>query len=85
MSIEYRYTRHQVARAARADHETEAAIYLLKNVSSLHLTYQISLLAYRALQEGRKLVLRIPKRCKVQPRLQEFQRRLSTTVRIERV
>lgn len=36
----------------------------MKNVSSLRATYQIRLLAFRAVSEGLKLVLKVPKVCK---------------------
>lgn len=60
MDIEYRYTKHHFARGTRADAERQDAFFLLKNVSFLRLTYQIRLLASRALQSGRKLVIRVP-------------------------
>ena len=44
----YRYTRHQVPRGAKADAERDGALFLLKNVSSLRLTYQIRLLTFLA-------------------------------------
>ncbi len=83
--MEYRYTRHQVARGTRADAERNDAFFLLKNVSSLRLTYQIRLLAFRAKETGRKLVIRIPSACKLHPSLREFQKANSKVVQIEKV
>jgi len=85
MNVNYRYTSHQVARGARADAERNDAYFLLKNVSSLRLTYQIRLLSFRAKDEGRKLVIRVPVNCKVHPTLRDFQKEHSKVVRIEKV
>ena len=57
----FRTTRHQIPRGVRADAEQGKKIYLLKNVSVMHATYQVRLLAYRALKEGKKLVIKVPK------------------------
>ena len=80
-----RHSRFQTPRGALADAETHEAIYLFKNVSKLRLTYQIRLLAFRAAQEGRKLVLRIPKECQVDRALGDFVRAMKPSVRIEKV
>lgn len=85
MSPEYFYTKHQVIRGTRADAERHDAFFLIKNVSSLHLTYQIRLLTYRALETGRRLVIRVPNICKVHPTLRDFQREHSQYIRIEKV
>ena len=85
MNMEYRYTKHQVARGTRADAECNDAFFLLKNVSSLRLTYQIRLLAFRAKHSGRKLVIRIPSASKLHPTLRAFQKEHSKIIRIEKV
>ena len=85
MSIEYRYTKHQVARGTRADAERNDAFFLLKNVSSLRLTYQIRLLTFRAKECGRKLIIRIPSTCKLHPTLRVFQKEHSKIIRFEKV
>lgn len=56
-------TKRHVARGARPDAEVNNRMYLIKNVSELSATYQIRLLLYRAVQEGTKLVLDVPKSC----------------------
>lgn len=56
-------TKHQVPRAASADAEKFNRIYLIKNVRYLRATYQIRLLAFRAISEGKQLVLKVPKIC----------------------
>jgi hypothetical protein len=63
--MEFEYTRRQVARGARADAETHDKIHILKSAADLRATYQIRLLLYRALQEGKKLVLNIRQECKL--------------------
>jgi hypothetical protein len=85
LNVHYLYTKHQVARSTRADAETNDAFYLLKNVSLLRLTYQIRLLTFRAFSSRRKLVLRIPARCRLHSTLKDFQKEQSKIVRIERV
>jgi hypothetical protein len=85
MSLQYRYTKHQVARGTKADAERHDAYFLFKNVSSLRLTYQIRLLTYRALETKRKLIIRIPANCRIHTTLRDFQKEHSRYVRIERV
>jgi hypothetical protein len=85
MRITYRYTNHQVPRGAKPDAECNDAYFLFKNVSSLRLTYQIRLLALRAKEKGRKLVIRVPTKCKVQPTLRDFQKEHFKVVKIEKV
>jgi hypothetical protein len=51
-------------RGARPDAETAGEIILVKNVGCLRATYQVRLLALRAAAEGRRLVLRVPARCR---------------------
>lgn len=58
-------TKRHVARGARADAEVNNRIYLIKNASEMRATYQVRLLLYRATQEGTKLVLDLPKDCKL--------------------
>ena len=84
MDVEYRYTKHQVARGARADAVQRDVLYLIKCTSSLRLTYQIRLLAYRALQSQGNLIIHVLPHCKLDPRLRDFQRAYSKLVRIER-
>ena len=72
VDVQFRYTRHQTPRGARADAEKGKKIYLFKNVSRLHATYQIRLLAYRAYKEGKKLVIQVPKHGEREDSLKEF-------------
>ena len=65
-------TRHQVARGARADAEAFNKMYLIKNVSTLRATYQIRLLAFKAVDSGTKLVLRVPYACEFDHTLNEL-------------
>ena len=71
-------------RGALADAETGSLIYLFKNVSELRLTYQIRLLAFRAKNENKKLIIRIPKECRIHSLLSEFSKSLGRVMRIER-
>jgi hypothetical protein len=63
MAMEIRMTKHQVARAARPDAEAYDKIHVLKSSLALRATYQVRLLLFRAVNEGRKLVLNVKKEC----------------------
>ena len=84
MNVDYRYTKHQVARGARPDAERNGSLFLFKNVSSLRLTYQIRLLALRALETGGKLVIHVPANCNLHLPLRVFQKQHSKVIRIEK-
>lgn len=81
--MEFEMTKRHVARGARPDAEANNRMYLIKNVSELRATYQIRLLLYRAVQEGTKLVLDVPKACKLSENLKalgkEYRRNLEVT------
>lgn len=79
-----RYTRHQVTRGARADAEVGGKLYLLKKVPVLHATYQVRLLAFRAQQERKQLVLRVPKVFKPAPSLRDLMAELKGTISVEK-
>lgn len=83
--VPFRFTRHQVPRGSLPDAETHDRIYLLKNVSRLHATYQVRLLLYKAEQANKKLVLRIPKACKLARDLTELRSEHPKTLAVERV
>jgi len=70
--VEFRYTQHQVARSAMPDAVIFNKMYLIKNVSNLRATYQIRLLAFRAVNEGTHLVIRVPIACKFDRSLTEL-------------
>ena len=83
--MDLRYTRHQVPRATRPDAEAPGKFYLIKNVSSLRATYQIRLLTFKAVQTGGKLVVAVPKRCRIEPSLQELIKLVEPTIEIQRM
>jgi hypothetical protein len=62
-------TKPRVPRSTRADAAKFDRLSLIKNVKSLRATYQIRLLAYRAVTEGLKLMLKVPATCEFQPSL----------------
>lgn len=82
--MKLRYTRHQVARGTRPDAEAGNKLYLLKKVSTLHATYQVRLLAFRAQQEQKQLVIRGPAELKPGSSLRDLMAELRGTIRIER-
>jgi len=83
--MRFRYTRHQVARGSRADAETFDTLFLIKNVSVIRATYQIRLLAFNATQSRKRLVIKVPKHCRIHPTLRELIAQLPKTVRVEKV
>lgn len=82
--MDLRLTRHQVPRAARADAESGNKMYLIKNVRVLRLTYQIRLLTFRAIDSQMKLILTIPRNCKLNERLAAFVKDHAPSIAIER-
>jgi hypothetical protein len=83
--MEYRYTRHQLARGARPDAVSGDEWYLFKNVSELRLTYQIRLLTFLAKERGVRLIVRAPKTTRLSTDLWTFVKANSPTLKIERV
>jgi len=81
--VEFAMTKRHVARGSRPDAEVNNKMYLIKKVSELRITYQIRLLLYRAIQEGTKLVLDVPKSCELSAPLKalvkEHRRNLEVT------
>lgn len=59
-------------------------LYLLKRVPVLHATYQVRLLAFRAAQEGKRLIIRVPGAFSMGASLRELSASLKGTIRIER-
>lgn len=79
-----RQTRHQIPRGARADAEAGQDLYLLKNVLTLHATYQVRLLAYRAQEEDKRLIIRVPSGFQAGPSLKALMDANPGLIRIER-
>jgi len=52
-----------IPRGAMPDAERPGEIFLIKATSQLRATYQIRLLAFRAVREHSKLVLSVPSHC----------------------
>jgi hypothetical protein len=48
-------------RRTRPDAETKGEIVLVKYAAALHATYQVRTLAERALREGKRIVLLVPR------------------------
>lgn len=73
-------TRNQTPRSTRADAEKFNTLYLIKNVSKLRATYQVKLLAFRAVSEGLRLVIKVPKSCKFHPSLKDLIEKTGNTI-----
>ena len=82
--MDFRYTRHQVARGAMADATVGDRLILIKQVSELRATYQIRLLLFRAQQEGKKLTIEMPKQGKIHATLRQLEKDFPRQLRIER-
>jgi hypothetical protein len=85
VTLKHRYTQNQVPRGTRPDAADFSRFYLIKNVSKLAATYQIRLLAYRASEAGKNLIIRVPKSCEVQPSLNRLIRDMGRTVVVEKI
>ncbi|MCK8500173.1 MULTISPECIES: hypothetical protein [Myxococcus] len=79
----FKYTRHQVPRGTRPDAEINDKLYLIKKVSVLRATYQIRLLAFRAVEIRKRLVLVVPKHCKFHSSLKTLIRTTGRTIQRE--
>lgn len=81
--MKYFYTSHQVARGAKPDAQVLNTMYLIKSVTQLRATYQIRLLAFRAVERGEQLVLRVPAACRFDPALETLLETCGGVVRRE--
>jgi hypothetical protein len=72
-------------RGARPDAVRGVDRYLIKNVTTLRLPYQMRLLTFAAEQDAGRLILRIPKACRLSPDLRQFVAEHERRLRAERV
>jgi hypothetical protein len=82
--MEMRLTKQQVGRGTQADGESFNKLALIKRVSELRATYQIRLLVYRAVKEEKKLIIDVPKECKLHDDLKQLLRDYPRSVEIVR-
>lgn len=82
--MNYRQTKHQVARGAFPDAQHQNNIYLFKNVSTLRATYQVRLLTYLAAEAGKTLIIDVPSHFKPHPSLSKLVKEFPKTIRIEK-
>jgi hypothetical protein len=81
--MEFKYTRHQVPRGSRPDAETIDKVYLVKNLSLLRATYQVRMLAFRAMESHKLLVLKVPGTCKFDRTLKDLIKATGKTIKRE--
>ncbi|GGA15871.1 hypothetical protein GCM10011408_42290 [Dyella caseinilytica] len=62
------------------DAEAFNRMYLIKNVTRLRSTYQIRLLAFRAVEKGMQLILRVPEACVFDDSLNELIKKCGKSV-----
>ncbi len=84
VTMQFRQTRHQTPRGARADKEGDEGFVLYKQVRRLHATYQLRLLLFRAVKENKVLVLLLPKACELEGDLLELLREHSEKLVVQR-
>lgn len=82
--MNYRRTKHQVARGAFPDAQHNDKIYLFKNVSMLRATYQIRLLVYLASEAGKELTIDVPPHFTPHSSLSRLMEEFPKTIRIEK-
>jgi len=82
--MNYRQTKHQVARGAFPDAQGDNRIYLFKNVQTLRATYQVRLLAYMAAEAGKKLIINVPAHFRPHPSLSKLVKEFAGIIRIEK-
>jgi hypothetical protein len=83
--MDYHRTQPQVPRGSLPDAGDDSTWLLLKNVSTLRLTYQIRLLTFGAGETRRRLVIKVPRPCELSPDLKTFVRANKRVVKIEEV
>jgi hypothetical protein len=67
--MDFELTKRHVARGSKPDAEQNGRMYLFKKVSELRAAYQIRLLVYRAGRDRLKLIIDVPKTCRIHPSL----------------
>ncbi len=72
MNFEFKKSSTGKIRASLCDEESHLGFGLYKNVSYLHLTYQIKLFVYRAAKEDKLLMIKVPDICELSPALLEL-------------
>ena len=80
-----KYTSGQVPRGARPDADVFNRMYLIKLVSTLRATYQIRLLAFRAVEKGTTLIIRVPESCQFEPSLNSLIKTCGKSVLREKI
>ena len=77
-------SKNRKPRGALADVQTADGAMLIKRVSEMRATYQIRLLAFRALEMKSKLVIEVPPHCVIHESLNELREMLPGAIEIVR-
>lgn len=78
-----RHSSYGLMRGARSDAENDECIWLIKNCMQLGCTYQIKLLAFKAMQMRKFLILKVPVACDFDKGLRELVEAARGTIRRE--
>ncbi len=82
--MEFKHTARHVARGSRADAERFNTLYVIKACSRLRATYQIRLQLFRAVTEGKKLVLSVKDHCKIEDDLRDLMKQYRNVIKVGR-
>ncbi|WJS95654.1 hypothetical protein NYQ10_04180 [Flavobacterium johnsoniae] len=85
MNNEYKNTKHQVARTAKADAFSNNKWYLIKCCSELKATYQIKLLLFNAISKKGQLIIRVKKKCLLNNDLKQLVKEYKSHLKIEKI
>lgn len=78
MKFEFEKSKSGRVRGAMCDNESHLGFGVFKNVSTLRPTYQIKLLAYRAVKEDKFLMIKVPGICELTPSFIDLQNAVVT-------
>ncbi|SHG56683.1 hypothetical protein [Flavobacterium defluvii] len=84
MNIEYKYTKHQVTRTAKADIFSNNKRYLIKCCYELRATYQIKILLSDAISKKGQLIIKVKKECLLKNDLKQLMKENKSHIKVER-
>lgn len=84
MNIEYKYTKNQVTRTAKADIFSNNKWYLIKYCEELRATYQIKILLSNAISKRGQLIIKVKKECVLNNDLKQLIKENKSHFKIDR-
>jgi hypothetical protein len=83
-SMNHRYTKRQTPRETLPDAQTNADLYLFKNVKMLRATYQVKLLTFLASEAGKNLIIDVPEFFTPHSTLSGLMKEFPKTIRLQK-